>query len=90
MKRDHSHVYWIGGSGCSGKSSIVRLLEGRHGFTTYHCDEHWGEHKERSNPVDHPGTTRFWSDTEGYCRLPPAEFVETSRDFFLTEFALKI
>ena len=88
MERDLTQLYWIGGSGCSGKSSIVRLLEKEHGFTTYHCDEHWGEHNERSNPVDHPGTIRFWSDLEGYCRLPQAEFFEASRAFFKEDFAM--
>ena len=88
MERDLTNLYWIGGSGCSGKSSIVRLLEGEHGFTTYHCDDHWGEHGERSNPVDHPGTIRFWSEFEEFCRLPPEEFVEAFRAFVKEDFAM--
>lgn len=88
MPRDLTNVYWIGGSGCSGKSSIVRLLEQEHGFTTYHCDDHWGEHQERSNPTDHSGTFRVKAKFEEYLSLPPTEFVEASRTWFKEHFAM--
>ena len=88
MERDLSHVYWIGGSGCSGKSSIVRLLQKEQGFTAYDCDDHWGEHELRSNPVEHPGTIRIKANFEEYLRLAPAEFVEASRAWFREDFAM--
>ena len=73
MKRDLSHVYWIGGSGCSGKSSIARILEKDHGFTAYHCDDHWQEHEERSSPAEHPATLRVRKNFEEYLRIAPTE-----------------
>jgi dephospho-CoA kinase len=36
--------YFIGGSPCAGKSTICDLLATRHGWETYHCDEHYDAH----------------------------------------------
>ena len=48
------HVYWVGGSPCSGKSSIVSLLARRYGLQEYHCDDHYEEHLQRADPDRHP------------------------------------
>jgi dephospho-CoA kinase len=42
--------YFIGGSPCAGKSTICDLLAARHGWQTYHCDEHYDTHLERAKP----------------------------------------
>jgi hypothetical protein len=42
--------YFIGGSPCAGKSMICDLLAARHGWQTYHCDEHYDAHLERAKP----------------------------------------
>jgi dephospho-CoA kinase len=42
--------YFIGGSPCAGKSTICDLLAARHGWQTYHCDEHYDAHLERAKP----------------------------------------
>jgi dephospho-CoA kinase len=42
--------YFIGGSSCAGKSTICDLLAARHGWKTYHCDEHYDAHLERAKP----------------------------------------
>lgn len=34
------NIYWMGGSPCSGKSSIAELLCQKFGFTYYKCDDH--------------------------------------------------
>lgn len=39
-----AHVYWIGGSPCSGKSSIVELLAKEQKTAVYHCDDHFDQH----------------------------------------------
>lgn len=41
------NLYWVGGSVCSGKSSVVRELERRWGISTYHFDAHEREHLDR-------------------------------------------
>ncbi|TLS37602.1 hypothetical protein [Pseudalkalibacillus caeni] len=46
-----SHVYWIGGSACAGKSSTANLLAEKHGFKLYHTDLAFDDHTER-NPIE--------------------------------------
>jgi 2-phosphoglycerate kinase len=41
------HVIWIGGSPCSGKSSIADMLATRHGMSVYRCDDAFFEHQSR-------------------------------------------
>jgi hypothetical protein len=33
------HVYWVGGPGCSGKSSVARLLAAKYDLRIYHVDD---------------------------------------------------
>ena len=47
IRRRLGHVYWIGGSPCSGKSTIVERLAGRHTFHSYRCDDTFGRHAEQ-------------------------------------------
>ncbi len=48
------HVYWIGGSPCSGKSSIAAALAAEFWFTTFNCDDAWYRHAEIADPERHP------------------------------------
>ncbi len=34
-----AHIYWIGGSPCSGKSAIADAFVKKYGFVLYHCDQ---------------------------------------------------
>ena len=88
MKHDLSHVYWIGGSGCSGKSTIAKILAKDYGFNAYHCDDQWGEHEARSTPAEHPATLRVRGNMVEYLQLAPVEFEEASRAWFKEDFAM--
>lgn len=46
MATDFSNMYWIGGSPCSGKTSITDALAMKHGLTVYRCDEAFYRHQE--------------------------------------------
>jgi hypothetical protein len=39
-----ANIYWIGGSPCSGKSSVADMLVEKYGFALYRCDEAFYEH----------------------------------------------
>jgi 2-phosphoglycerate kinase len=41
-----TNIYWIGGSPCSGKSSVADLLAEKYGFALYRCDEAFYEHRK--------------------------------------------
>jgi len=67
LKRKLAHVYWIGGSPCSGKSSIVDLLAASTGsVTVYHCDDHFDKHLEQTTLEKQPEFYRVrnmsWDD----------------------------
>lgn len=49
-----AHVLWMGGSPCSGKSSIAQHLAGKYGLRTYHCDEAFTEHQPRITAHEQP------------------------------------
>ena len=48
-----SQVFWLGGSVCSGKTTISEMLATTYGLRVYHCDRHEAAHAERSQPDRH-------------------------------------
>ena len=52
-------VFWLGGSPCSGKSSISRIMAGRFDLDVYHVDEALETHMKRLDPVHHPALTKW-------------------------------
>ena len=52
-------ILWLGGSPCSGKSSIARALAQHHPLTTYHCDEHWETHVAQASSKHQPQLARI-------------------------------
>jgi len=49
-----SHVFWIGGSTFSGKTSVSEILSKRCGLDLYHCDDRFRVHQEASTPDRQP------------------------------------
>ena len=49
-----SHAYLIGGSPCSGKSTIAEMLAARYGFHYYKADDYDPEHMQRAKPDQQP------------------------------------
>jgi 2-phosphoglycerate kinase len=47
-------VYWIGGSPCSGKSSVAEAIANKHGLASYNCDEAYYRHLESISPDQFP------------------------------------
>jgi adenylylsulfate kinase-like enzyme len=50
LTRALSHVLWLGGSVCAGKSSIARTLGAKDGLRVYHYDRHEQEHAQAILP----------------------------------------
>ena len=53
------HVLWIGGSTCSGKSTIADRLAESRGLAIYHVDEHEQSHAERATAKQLPVYERW-------------------------------
>jgi len=47
-------IYWIGGSACSGKSTLANMYAEKHGLALYSCDEHFDRHLNDISIVEHP------------------------------------
>ena len=45
--RQLAHVLWVGGTPCSGKTSIANMLAEKYRMQAYHCDEAFERHKPR-------------------------------------------
>lgn len=61
-----SQAYILGGSPCSGKSSIAARLSSEFNLPYYNVDEHEKEHSKRAHPSRHPTMYKFskmnWSE----------------------------
>jgi 2-phosphoglycerate kinase len=53
-------VFWLGGSPCSGKSSISEIIASRFSLDVYRVDEAFESHAQRFDPLRHPALTK-WS-----------------------------
>jgi 2-phosphoglycerate kinase len=62
-KQKLEHVLWLGGSPCSGKSSIARLLAHEYKLATYHCDDALEQHRPRITPAKQPMLTKWTAST---------------------------
>jgi 2-phosphoglycerate kinase len=53
------NVFWLGGSPCSGKSSISRILASRFDLDLYHVDEAFETHTQRLDFVHQPALAKW-------------------------------
>jgi uridine kinase len=51
---DFNHIYWMGGSPCSGKSTMSALLAEKYGFEVYRCDDHFNQHLSQARSDQYP------------------------------------
>jgi|GEM_PF-3397307 hypothetical protein len=61
IKRDLSHVYWIGGISRGGKSTVAESLKEEFGFSIYDHDKKWlgGDHVRMADPDRHPTMFKY-------------------------------
>ena len=66
IRQNLAHIFWMGGSPCSGKSSIAELLLRRHELQYYQCDGAFAEHGRRvsalGQPTFHKLLTMTWDE----------------------------
>ena len=77
LKKDLSQVFWIGGTACSGKTTIAGMLSQKHKLRVYHRDDHQREHLMRATPENQPTLHKAWANRESWDVLyrQPAETV---------------
>lgn len=84
-----SHVYWIGGSPCAGKSTIAQALADRYTLAYYQCDALFSVHQRRAQPAQQPTLHRLATLSCDEIWLPPvADQVARVQAIYQEEFAL--
>jgi 2-phosphoglycerate kinase len=84
-----SHVLWMGGSPCSGKSSIAHLLAEEYGLREYHCDDMYEEHLRRVVPERQPVMSRVKGMTwDEVWMHPVGALVERELAFYREDFEM--
>lgn len=54
MQNIDSDLYWLGGSPCSGKSTVAELLAAQYNLQYYNCDHAFAHHQQQSDPTQQP------------------------------------
>ncbi len=55
-----NNIYWLGGSPCSGKTSVAEVIATRRGFSLFRCDDSLFEHMAAADPLRQPAMARAW------------------------------
>ncbi|MCC6617376.1 MAG: hypothetical protein IT320_28135 [Anaerolineae bacterium] len=82
-------VYWLGGSPCSGKSSIAHRLARDYGLSLYLCDDVMGRHIAQATAEREPTMARLQGMTPDEIWLEPVEDqVRRVQRFYREEFSM--
>jgi 2-phosphoglycerate kinase len=85
------HVIWLGGSACSGKTTVARRLAAVHGLALYSCDEHFEAHRLRASPELHPHFHRLMDQSpEELWARPGRELARDLLRFYQDEFTMVV
>ena len=85
IKRDLSHVFWIGGADTSGKSTVADKMSEKYGFGVCHLDEYYPGHFEKAFQTELPAMCELISlyknDIDKTYMMPWEKFVKIFSDF---------
>ena len=83
--------FFIGGSPCSGKSTVCDALAERHGLHFYHCDDHYDAHLSRAHSGSSLAQFQQLSWLEAFTTRSLERMIadELSANFELAAFALE-
>lgn len=94
LAQELSHIYWIGGSPCAGKTTIARKLAAEYGFTYYKCDDCYDDHMSRSTQDQQPNMYKIKDQTwdqvwsTQFCSLSVEEQIEDVVRVYEEQFSL--
>ena len=72
-ERQLEGVFWLGGSPCSGKSSISEIIASRFGLDVYRVDEAFESHAQRFDPLRQPALTKWSKSSWNQRWMQPVE-----------------
>jgi hypothetical protein len=80
LKAQLQNVFWIGGGGYGGKTTITDLLASKYGFQAYHPEDLLQEHKQAASAEDHPALLAPFHGWEWYFNRPIDEYIQAIED----------
>lgn len=82
-------IYWIGGSPCSGKSTVVDLLREKYGFDDFRCDSYMYAHMGKADPDNQPIMSKLSRMSWDEIWMRPVELlIEEELAFYHEEFPM--
>lgn len=86
----NNKIYWIGGSPCSGKSSIAEIIAEKHGYHYYKCDDHLDRYIRIGSDMNIPVMRKFASMdiNQTWLERSVQEQVEDEVEFYLQAFGI--
>lgn len=66
-----THIYWLGGSPCAGKSTVAEMLARAYDWLYINCDSRFGDHQQQSDPHRQPTLHRLATLTSDEIWLTP-------------------
>lgn len=89
LRDELTHVYWVGGSPCAGKSSLAEILAARYGLYLYQADEAYARHAKIVTQENHPIFYKLThSSSEEVWMRPVEQQVEEEILLYREEFPL--
>jgi hypothetical protein len=91
-KQDLAHILWLGGTPCSGKTSVARRLAEIYALPVYHYDERAKAHEALIRPEPHPAMCayRAMSLDERWVLRPVEAMVAATTAAWVEQFELAI
>ncbi len=83
-------VYWIGGSACSGKTTMSKIISKKYGFTLYNSDAKMLEHKKNASFWEQSAMKRHFVDWEWYFNRPINEYTKWLNDIMKEQMSMII
>jgi len=80
LKAQLQNVFWIGGAGYGGKTTITDLLASKHRFQPYHPEDLFHVHKKAASPEDHPSLLAPFHGWEWFFNRPIGEYIQGIED----------
>lgn len=76
LKAQLQNVFWIGGGGYGGKTTIADLLARKHGLQANHPEDLVDAHKQAASPEDHPALLAPFRGWEWFFSRPIDEYIQ--------------
>lgn len=87
-----AHVLWLGGTPCTGKTSVAKRLAGKYALRLYHYDRREGAHLALSRPERHPAMREDNAPTpdQRWVLRPIEEMVRATTAAWAERFAMVV